>query len=73
MEFMEMKRKKERGVTNGEFMDSCKEEFKDATNIVVVGMSPSGNISSCYTQQSSLAVIALMEIAKTQLMKDIEC
>ncbi|HJA89553.1 MAG TPA: hypothetical protein H9948_02070 [Candidatus Jeotgalibaca merdavium] len=73
MEFMEIKRKKERGLSNEEFMDNCKEQFKDAENIVVVGMQPNGDISTYYTQQSSIAVIGMTEVAKAQLIKGIEC
>lgn len=72
MNFMELKRKKERGVTHEEFMDQSKEFFKDAESIVVVGVNPDGIISTFYTQSTSLNAIGMMEVAKQQLVSEME-
>jgi D-arabinose 5-phosphate isomerase GutQ len=70
--FREMKRKKERGVSNEEFMDKSKEFFKDADSIIVVGMDKDGFINTFYTQLSSTQVIGMVEIAKQQLIQETE-
>ncbi|WP_238046390.1 hypothetical protein [Enterococcus mundtii] len=72
MDFLEVKRKKERGVTNQEFMDKSKEFFEDADSIVVVGMDKDGFINTFYTQLSSTQVIGMVEIAKQQLIQETE-
>ncbi|MEB8416318.1 hypothetical protein NGG16_02570 [Enterococcus casseliflavus] len=71
MDFKELKRKKERGVNNEEFMDQSKEFFKDAESIVVVGVDQNGIISSFYTQSTSLNAIGMIEVAKQQLIQEI--
>ncbi len=72
MDFKELKRKKERGVSNEEFMDQSKEIFSDADSIVVVGVDNDGVISSFYTQSTSLQAIGMMEVAKEQLIQEME-
>lgn len=72
MDFTELKRKKERGVSNEEFMDQSKKFFKDADNIVVVGVDKDGLISSFYTQSTSLQAIGMIEVAKEQLIQEME-
>lgn len=72
MDFKELKRKKERGVSNEEFMDQSKEFFKDVESIVVVGVDQNGIISSFYTQSTSLNAIGMMEVAKQQLIQEME-
>lgn len=72
MDFKELKRKKERGVSNEEFMDKSKEFFEEADSIVVVGVNPDGIISTFYTQSTSLNAIGMMEVAKSQLISEME-
>lgn len=72
MNFKELKRKKERGVSNEEFIDQSKEFFKDADSIIVVGMDKDGFINTFYTQLSSTQVIGMVEIAKQQLIQETE-
>ncbi len=72
LDFRELKRKKERGVSNEEFMDQSKEFFKDAKSIVVVGLDQDGIISTFYTQSTSLNAIGMMEVAKNQLIQEME-
>lgn len=72
MDFKELKRKKERGVSNEEFMDQSKEFFKDAESIVVAGMDKEGFVSTFYTQLSTTQVIGMLELAKHQLIQETE-
>lgn len=72
VDFKEIKRRKERGVSNEEFMVQSKEFFKDADSIVVVGVDKDGLISSFYTQSTSLQAIGMMEVAKEQLIQEME-
>lgn len=53
-------------------MDQSKEFFKDADSIVVVGVDKDGLISSFYTQSTSLQAIGMMEVAKEQLIQEME-
>ena len=72
MEFMEIKRKKERGLSNEEFMDKTKKFFEDADCIVVIGMDSEGIINTFYTQTTSVGAIGMMEIGKAQLIEEME-
>lgn len=72
LDFRELKRKKERGVSNEEFMNKSKEFFKDTDSIIVVGMDKDGYISTFYTQLSTTQVIGMVEIAKQQLIQEAE-
>lgn len=49
-----------------------KKFFKDADSIVVVGVNPDGIISTFYTQSTSLTAIGMMEVAKSQLIDEME-
>lgn len=73
MELKDFKHKKERGLTNSQFMDKSKEFFLDADAIVVVGLNPDGVISTFRTQDSSIQTIGMMEIAKQQLCDEMRC
>lgn len=70
--FSEIKRKKERGVTNAEFLDQCSTALKDHEQIVINAIDKDGIISTYYTQTDSLTVIGMMEVAKTQLISEME-
>ena len=70
--FTQIRHKKERGVTNQEFMDKSKAFFENADSIIVVGVNPDGIISTFYTQSTSLNAIGMMEVAKAQLISETE-
>lgn len=72
MDFKELKRKKERGISNEELMEQAKKCFIDADSIVVVGLNPDGIIQTYYTHESSLQVLGMMETAKNQLLTEME-
>lgn len=72
MDFAEMKRKKERGVSNEEFMDQAKDYFKDADCIVTVGINSEGLIETLYTHSTDLQAIGMMKLAKEQLIDEME-
>ncbi|WP_251855322.1 hypothetical protein [Enterococcus italicus] len=71
MDFKELKRKKERGSSNEEFMDDAKKFFANADCIIVTGISPSGAIDTLYTQTNSMQAIGMIEIAKQQMIDDL--
>lgn len=71
MELQEYRRKRERGVSNEEFMDNTKEFFATADCIVVTGISPSGAIDTFYTQTNSMQAVGMLEIAKQQMIDDL--
>lgn len=71
MDFKELKRKKERGLSNSELMEQAKEFFADADCIIVTGISPNGEIDTFYTKANSMQAIGMIEIAKQQLIDDL--
>lgn len=70
--FEGLKRKKERGVTNAEFFERCSSALNDHKQIVIHAMDKEGFISTYYTQTDSLTVLGMMEVAKTQLISEME-
>lgn len=70
MDFKELKRKKERGQTNKEFLDMVFEDVKDFEQLTVTVQYPSGVISTWYSQESTLGVIGALEVAKNQILED---
>lgn len=71
-EFLEIKRKKERGLSNKEFLEKVSEAMKDYDAIVVVGLSPKDEIITWRTTDSSLLAIGLVETAKKSIMREQE-
>lgn len=53
-------------------MDRSRDFFEKADSIVVVGINPDGIISTFYTQSTSTNAIGMMEIAKQQLISELE-
>lgn len=71
-DFNELKRKKERGMTNAEFLEKCSKTLKDHEKIVITAMDKDGYISTYYTHSTSLSALGMMEVAKVQLISEME-
>lgn len=72
MDFLQAKRKKERGQTNEDFLDMVYKEAKNFDEITIVIKQPNGIIDTWYSQENSLSLIGMMEVAKNQIINDME-
>lgn len=72
MEFKELKRQKDRGMSNNDFFDNSKRELIDSKAIVIVALSENGFITTYRTTESSLETLGMLEVAKNQLLRDME-
>lgn len=72
MNFDEYKRKKERGLSNKEFLEMITQYFQESETIVVTGVGTNGTIETFYTSASQLTAIGMMEVAKEQLISEME-
>lgn len=72
MDFQQAKRKKERGQTNEEFLNMVFEEAKSFDEITIVIKQPNGIIETWYSQEGTLSLLGTLEVAKNQVMGDME-
>lgn len=72
VEFKELKRQKDRGMSNNDFFDNSKRELIDSKAIVIVALSENGFITTYRTTESSLETLGMLEVAKNQLLRDME-
>jgi len=72
MGFMELKREKERGMTNEKFFDEAKNALIESEAIVIIGLSNEGIVTSYVTSDSQLITLGLVDIAKSQIITDME-
>lgn len=70
--FLELKQRKERGITNEQFFDDAKATLIDSESIVIVGMDKQGLISTYYTHSGALHALGLLEVAKQDLIQEME-
>lgn len=67
-----MKRKKDRGMTNEDFFKLSKESLIESKSIVIIGVSDSGLVTTYQTSDSQLTTLGMMDIAKDQIISDME-
>lgn len=67
-----MQRKKERGQTNGEFLERVFEEVKDFDQICIAVQYPSGSVDTFFSQAGSFPLIGMLEVAKQQVFTDMQ-
>lgn len=72
VDFKEVKRKNERGMSNSEFFDNCKQALIDSKTIVMVALSEDGFITAYRTSDSQLECLGMIDVAKEQLLNDME-
>lgn len=72
MDFQQAKRKKERGQTNEEFLNMVHESAKNFDEIAIVIKQPDGVVEAWYSQDSSLSLLGILEVAKNQVLSDME-
>ena len=72
VEFKELKRQKDRGMSNNDFFDNSKRELIDSKAIVIVALSENGFITTYRTTESSLETLGMLEVTKNQLLREME-
>lgn len=72
MNFAEAKRKKERGMSNQEFLTKYQEELINSETMVIVCLDENKFINTYQTSDSQLNTIGMLEIAKKQILEDME-
>lgn len=72
MDFLEAKRKKERGQTNEEFLSMVFENAKEFDEIAIVVKQPNGVVETWYSQESSLSLLGILEVSKNQVLSEME-
>lgn len=72
MEFKEMKRKKERGMTNKDFFNLSRDALIESKAIVIVGISDTGVITTYQTSDSQLTSLGMLDVAKNEIISDME-
>lgn len=72
MDFLQAKRKKDRGQTNEEFLSMVHDNVKNFDEIVVVVKHSNNVVETWYSQESSLSLLGILEVAKNQTLSDME-
>lgn len=72
MNFAEAKRKKERGMSNKEFLDYYYEELLNSDTLVIVNVDDNHMVNTYHTSDSQLRSIGMLEIAKKQILEGME-
>lgn len=72
VDFKELKRNQERGMSNNDFFDNSKKALIDSKAVVIVALSDDGIITSYRTSESQLETLGMIEVAKNQLLDDME-
>lgn len=70
MDFIEAKRKKERGMTNKEFHDGIKPYITDSDIAVSITLSKEGEVNTWYTSDSALQALGMLDVARAQILED---
>lgn len=73
LDFEKVKRKKERGQSNKEFLDWVISNVIDFDEIAIVVKHPNSEIETYFSQNSSLSLVGTLEVAKQQIINDMEC
>jgi len=70
VDFIEAKRKKERGMTNEEFHEGIKPYIANSETAVSITLSKEGIIETWYTSDSALQVLGMLDVACNQILED---
>lgn len=72
MDYFEAKRKKERGMSNAEFLNYYYPELVKSKTIVIVNIDENDIISTYQSSDSQVRSVGMLEIAKKQILDDME-
>lgn len=70
MNFIEAKRKKERGMTNEEFYAGVQPYIANSDIAVSITLSKEGVVNTWYTTDSALQALGLLDVARNQILED---
>lgn len=70
MDFIEAKRKKERGMTNEEFHEGIKPYITTSDIAVSITLSNEGVVETWYTSDSALQALGMLDVARNQILED---
>ena len=70
MDFIEAKRKKERGMTNEEFHEGIKPYIANSDIAVSITLSKEGEVNTWYTSDSALQALGMLDVARNQILED---
>ncbi|HGS8717080.1 hypothetical protein QP736_08025 [Enterococcus faecalis] len=66
----DIQRKKERGQTNEEFYEWVSSQEPDFEQATIVVQRPNGEVTTYYSQNGSLPLLGMLDIAKQQVLDD---
>ncbi|EMF0060457.1 hypothetical protein PFZ79_002280 [Enterococcus hirae] len=66
----ELQRKKERGQTNEEFYEWVSSQEPNFEQATIVIQRPNGEITIYYSQNGSLQLLGMLDVAKQQVLED---
>lgn len=66
----ELQRKKERGQTNEEFYEWVSSQEPNFEQATIVVQRPNGEITIYYSQNGSLQLLGMLDVAKQQVLED---
>lgn len=72
MDYFEAKRKKERSMSNAEFLNYYYPELVKSKTIVIVNIDENDIISTYQISDSQIRSLGMIEIAKKQILEDME-
>lgn len=72
MNFAEAKRKRDRGMSNKEFIDYYYDDLLKSQTLVIVNIDDQNIINTYQTSNSQLTTVGMLEVAKKQILEDME-
>lgn len=68
----DFQRKRERGQTNEEFYKWVSSRESDFEQAAIVIQRPNGDVTTYYSQSGSLPLLGMLDVAKQQVLDDME-
>lgn len=72
MDLSEARRKKMRGMSNEEFLNTYQETFLNSKNLVVVSFDQHNLVKTYQSSDSQLTALGMLEVAKQQILDSME-
>ncbi len=72
MDLSEARRKKMRGMSNEEFLNTYQKTFLNSKNLVVVSFDQHNLVKTYQSSDSQLTALGMLEVAKQQILDSME-
>lgn len=72
MDFSEARRKKERGMSNEEFLKTYYDTFLESNNLIVISFDQNNLVKTYQSSDSQLTALGMLEVAKQQILDSME-